>query len=80
MAASSDLEPLTLTRPAYELICWGLVAGGSKIARAAGIGPGPARRGAVIRPWLAAIQQQRDPHTIVNDRELAGQGAGPRRQ
>ncbi|HEX8201330.1 MAG TPA: putative sugar nucleotidyl transferase, partial [Isosphaeraceae bacterium] len=61
------LEPLTLTRPAFDLML-GASSLGAKIARALGIGPGPARRGAVIRPILAAIQRQRDPHTAVNDR------------
>ncbi len=69
----ADLEPLTLTRPAYELLL-GASSLGAKIARAAGIGSGPARRGAVIRPWLAAIQRQRDPHTVVNDRDWLAKG------
>ncbi len=69
----ADLEPLTLTRPAYELLLGGSSLG-SKIARATGVGPGPARRGSVIRPWLAAIQQQRDPHTVINDRDWLARG------
>jgi UDP-N-acetylglucosamine diphosphorylase/glucosamine-1-phosphate N-acetyltransferase len=62
------LEPLTLTRPVYDLLL-GSRSLGAKIARALNIGPGPARRGAVIRPYLAAVQQTRDPHTAVNDRD-----------
>ncbi|MHC5543470.1 putative sugar nucleotidyl transferase, partial [Singulisphaera rosea] len=57
--AVAGLEPLTLTRPAYELIL-GATTLGAKIARAFRIGPGPHRRGAVIRPYLGPIQQFRD--------------------
>lgn len=67
-SAVVGLEPLTLTRPAFELR---LGAGtlGSKIVRAFGIGPGPARRGVLVRPHLADSQRQRDPQTTVNDRD-----------
>ncbi len=59
-AAVVGLEPLTLTRPAYELVL-GSGTLGAKVARAVGIGTGPARRGAVIRPCLAAIQRSETP-------------------
>ena len=65
-SAAGDLDPLTLTRPVFDLRL-GASTLGSKIARAFGVGPGPARRGAVIRPYLAAVQRARDPHTAVND-------------
>src|SRR5438093_3779336 len=71
--AVAGLEPLTLTRPIFDLLL-GASTLGAKIARALGIGPGPARRGVVIRPFLAAIQRQRDPHTTVNDREWLARG------
>jgi UDP-N-acetylglucosamine diphosphorylase/glucosamine-1-phosphate N-acetyltransferase len=71
--AVADLEPLTLTRPVYDLRLGAGTLGG-KIARAFGIGPGPQRRGVVIRPYLAAIQSQRDPHTAVNDRDWLARG------
>jgi UDP-N-acetylglucosamine diphosphorylase / glucose-1-phosphate thymidylyltransferase / UDP-N-acetylgalactosamine diphosphorylase / glucosamine-1-phosphate N-acetyltransferase / galactosamine-1-phosphate N-acetyltransferase len=71
--AVAGLEPLTLTRPASELLL-GATTLGSKIARALGIGPGPARRGAIIRPHLAALQRERDPHTAVNDRDWLARG------
>ncbi len=71
--AVSDLEPLTLTRPVYDLLL-GASSLGTKIARTLGVGPGPARRGVVIRPHLAAIQQERDPHTMVNDRDWLTRG------
>ncbi len=71
--AVAGLEPLTLTRPAYDLLLGGGTLG-AKIARALGVGPGPARRSAVIRPWLAPIQRQRDPHTAVNDRDWLARG------
>ena len=64
--AVTGLEPLTLTRPAYDLRL-GATTLGQKLARAFGVGPGPARRGAVVRPHLAAIARERDPHTVVND-------------
>ena len=69
--AVAGLEPLTLTRPVYDLMLGGSSLG-QKAARAFGVGPGPARRGAVIRPYLTAIQRERDPHTVVNDREWLG--------
>lgn len=68
------LEPLTLTRPAHELRL-GASTIGEKVARAFGIGPGPARRGAMIRPHLAAIQREKDPHTVINDRDWMAKGA-----
>jgi UDP-N-acetylglucosamine diphosphorylase/glucosamine-1-phosphate N-acetyltransferase len=67
------LEPLTLTRPVFDLLLGASTLGG-KIARAFGIGSGPARRGAVVRPYLAAVQQARDPHTAVNDRDWLARG------
>ena len=66
--AVAGLEPLTLTRPMYEL--WlGCSTLGCKIASAFGIGPGPQRRGSVVRSHLVAVQRQRDPHMVVNDRD-----------
>ncbi len=71
--AVAGLEPLTLTRPAYELIL-GASSLGEKIARAFGVGSGPNRRGAIVRPTLEALQRQRDPHTVLNDRDWLGRG------
>ena len=71
--AVAGLEPLTLTRPVFDLMLGGGTLA-SKIARAFGVGPGPQRRGAVIRPYLASIQRQRDPHTAVNDRDWLARG------
>jgi UDP-N-acetylglucosamine diphosphorylase/glucosamine-1-phosphate N-acetyltransferase len=71
--AVAGLEPLTLTRPVYEL--WlGCSNLGSKIAAAFGIGAGPQRRGAVIRSHLVPIQRQRDPHVVLNDRDWLARG------
>ena len=54
--AVAGLEPLTLTRPMYEL--WlGCSTLGCKIASAFGIGPGPQRRGGVVRSHLVAVQR-----------------------
>ena len=59
--AAAGLEPLTLTRPVHEL--WlGCSTLGCKIAKAFGVGPGPQRRGGVIRSHLVPVQRQRDPH------------------
>ncbi len=66
--AVAGLEPLTLTRPVFDLVL-GSRTLGAKIARAFGVGPGPARRGAIVRPYLSAVRLARDPHTAVNDRD-----------
>jgi UDP-N-acetylglucosamine diphosphorylase/glucosamine-1-phosphate N-acetyltransferase len=71
--AVAGLEPLTLTRPVFDLVLGGGTLGG-KIARAIGVGPGPHRRGAVIRPYLTGVQKQRDPHTAVNDPNWLARG------
>ena len=71
--AVAGLEPLALTRPVHEL--WlGCCTLGEKIAQAFGIGPGPQRRGAVIRSHLVSVQRQRDPHMVVNDRDWLARG------
>ncbi len=71
--AVSALEPLTLTRPVFDLLlgssCWG-----AKLARAFEVGPGPARRGVIVRPFLAAVQRSRDPQTTVNDADWLARG------
>lgn len=71
--AVAGLEPLTLTRPVFALVL-GSNTLGTKIVKAFGVGPGPNRRGVVIRPYLAALQQARDPHTPVNDRDWLARG------
>ncbi len=71
--AAAELEPLTLTRPVHEL--WlGCSTLGCKIAKAFGVGPGPQRRGGVIRSHLVPLQRQRDPHLVVNDRDWLARG------
>jgi UDP-N-acetylglucosamine diphosphorylase/glucosamine-1-phosphate N-acetyltransferase len=72
-SAVVGLEPLTLTRPVFDLMLGGGTLG-AKVARAFGIGPGPVRRGVVMRPYLAAVRKQRDPHTNVNDRDWQARG------
>ena len=57
----------------YDLLLGGSTLG-AKIVKAFGIGPGPARRGAVIRPHLAAVAKARDPHTTLNDRDWLARG------
>src|SRR3954451_18850715 len=71
--AVAGLAPLALTRPVHEL--WlGCCTLGDKIAGAFGIGPGPQRRGAVIRSHLVHIQRQRDPQVVLNDRDWLARG------
>ena len=71
--AVSALEPLTLTRPAFDLLL-GSSPLGIKLARAFGVGPGPARRGAIVRPFLAAVCRSRDPKTVFNDPDWLARG------
>jgi UDP-N-acetylglucosamine diphosphorylase/glucosamine-1-phosphate N-acetyltransferase len=71
--AVAGLEPLTLTRPVFDLLL-GSSTLGAKIAHALGVGPGPLRRGVVIRPFLKGVQRAHDPHTAVNDRDWLARG------
>jgi UDP-N-acetylglucosamine diphosphorylase/glucosamine-1-phosphate N-acetyltransferase len=70
--AAVDLEPLTLTRPAFDLVL-GSCSIGEKIARAFG-GGGPVRYGMVVRPHLAAVLRELYPRTAVNDRDWMTRG------
>ena len=63
-ARVADLEPLTLTRPAFELRC-GLTTLGEKQA----IFFRSTAFGALIRPELAAVFAERNPGMHVNDAE-----------
>src|SRR5271157_4071359 len=72
--AVAGLEPLTLTRPAYELLL-GATSLGQKIATAFGVGSGPGRRGCVVRNHLVNVLRHRDPRLAVNDREWLARGA-----
>lgn len=67
------LEPLTLNRPVFDLLLGGRTLE-AKIAQALGVGPGPARRGALVRPHLAASRRERDPHTVINDEDWLARG------
>ena len=71
--AVAGLEPLTLSRPAYELRL-GSTTLGAKIARAFGVGAGPARRAAVIRSHLVSVQRERDTATTLNDPDWLARG------
>jgi UDP-N-acetylglucosamine diphosphorylase / glucose-1-phosphate thymidylyltransferase / UDP-N-acetylgalactosamine diphosphorylase / glucosamine-1-phosphate N-acetyltransferase / galactosamine-1-phosphate N-acetyltransferase len=71
--AVSDLEPLTLTRPVFDLLL-GSDTIGSKIARAFRSGFGLPRFGAVVRPHLEDVQRLRTPRIAVNDRDWLVQG------
>jgi UDP-N-acetylglucosamine diphosphorylase / glucose-1-phosphate thymidylyltransferase / UDP-N-acetylgalactosamine diphosphorylase / glucosamine-1-phosphate N-acetyltransferase / galactosamine-1-phosphate N-acetyltransferase len=65
-----DLEPLSLTRPVFELLC-GLTSLAAKQSRF--FPPGP--RGVLVRPYLADLYRLTTPALPVND--LAWLRAGP---
>src|SRR5262245_22748667 len=65
-----DLEPLTLTRPAFELLC-GCVSLAEKQFRAFP----HADRGAVVRPHLSELTRQTHPSLRVNDPAWLSSGA-----
>ena len=65
-----DLEPLSLTRPVFELLC-GLTSLAAKQSRF--FPPGP--RGVLVRPYLADLCRLHSPAVPVND--LAWLRAGP---
>ena len=71
--AAADLEPLTLTRPVFELRLGRPPSAARSPAPSAS---GRGRRGAasVVRNYLAALQQARDPHTAVNDANWLARG------
>src|SRR5262245_39583539 len=64
-----DLEPLTLTRPAFDLFC-GLSPLSSKLARFFA----PCTVGTLVRPMLAELQRERRPDQPVNDADWLRQG------
>ena len=72
-AAAADLDPLTLTRPVYDLLL-GARSLGEKLLAAFGSPSGPACRGAIVRGYLEGITREREPSTAVNDREWLARG------
>src|SRR5215207_7312079 len=56
------LEPLALTRPAYELLC-----GQSTLAAKQWGSFAPSASGVLVRPHLADLQRQQRPGVAVND-------------
>lgn len=71
--AAGGLEPLTLTRPAFELML-GSRTLGEKIAEAFGIPHAPGIRGAMTRSHLTALWREREPGMAINDRQWLGRG------
>jgi UDP-N-acetylglucosamine diphosphorylase/glucosamine-1-phosphate N-acetyltransferase len=71
--AASDLEPLTLTRPVFDLLL-GADSIGCKIVRAFRLRSGSAQFGAVVRPHLEDVKRLRNPHIAINDRDWLAQG------
>src|SRR6185369_8449705 len=57
-----DLEPLSLTRPAFDLLC-GCTTLAEKQFRAFAA----TERGAIVRSSLAVLTRQNHPHLRVND-------------
>ncbi len=62
--AVAGLEPLTLTRPAFDLLC-GLTSLGEKQRQAFGAGS----VGALVRPHLAEVVRRTHPEMAVNDED-----------
>jgi UDP-N-acetylglucosamine diphosphorylase/glucosamine-1-phosphate N-acetyltransferase len=60
--AVAGLEPLTLTRPAHELVCGLTCLGAKQRAHFAADSAG-----CLLRPYLADLQRLRQPETPVND-------------
>ena len=71
--AASDLEPLSLTRPVFDLLL-GSSSIGHKIMHAFRLGPGLPRLGMVVRPHLGDVQRLRTPRIAVNDRGWLARG------
>jgi UDP-N-acetylglucosamine diphosphorylase/glucosamine-1-phosphate N-acetyltransferase len=69
--AVADLEPLTLTRPAFDLRL-GRGTLGARIGRAFGLRPTAGSKGAIVRSSLASLQAAGG--LAVNDREWLAEG------
>ena len=70
-ARAVELEPLTLTRPAFDLLC-----GQSSLAEKQARHFQASQRAAVVRPFLADLVRQQSPGVAVND-DCGGLDAGP---
>src|SRR5262245_31115210 len=68
-ALVSDLRPLTLTRPAFDLLC-----GCSTLAEKQLRLLGPSEVGALVRPSLADVVREDRPEWAVNDEAWLGAG------
>jgi UDP-N-acetylglucosamine diphosphorylase/glucosamine-1-phosphate N-acetyltransferase len=72
-SAAVDLEPLTFTRPSFELLLGaGTVAG--KIAEAFGLSSPRRSIGVVVRPHLAGIVRESGRYASVNERDWLSRG------
>ena len=67
------LDPLTLTRPVFDLR-FGSGKLGSRLARTFGLAGGRGLFGAIVRPHLVDLWRQREPHLVLNDREWLSRG------
>ena len=64
-----DLEPLTLTRPVFDLLC-----GTSSLGQKQGRYFRPSSAGVLVRPCLGPLLREQDPHLPVNDPAWLGLG------
>src|SRR5579864_6695418 len=71
--AASDLDPLTLTRPVFDLLL-GAESIACKQTRAFCSGAIPVSRGAVVRNHLKNSLRERTPGLSVNDRAWIARG------
>src|SRR5262245_2154414 len=71
--AASDLEPLALTRPVFDLLL-GATTLGCKLARAFNAESGPSHRGVIVRSQLECVVHQRTPNLAINDRKWLARG------
>ncbi len=70
---ASDLEPLSLTRPVFDLLL-GSSSLGRKITHAFRLGPESPRLGVVVRPHLEDVWRLRAPRLAINDRGWLARG------
>jgi UDP-N-acetylglucosamine diphosphorylase/glucosamine-1-phosphate N-acetyltransferase len=72
-SGASGLEPLSLTRPVFDLRL-GSKTLGQKAARAFGVARDSTRRGALVRSHLIGPLRAREPKMAVNDHRWLSQG------
>ena len=71
--AASELEPISLSRPVFDLLL-GASSIGQKAIRAFGWDSGPSSLGMVARTHLVDVLRQRNPHVAINDHDWLARG------